>query len=225
MISSDGAGRATPLGMSSEDIRRIYELRRDVRLADARPNDGRCGNVAAAIAAEFGWVRECGYLRLLDGSVSWVHCWNRLTDGRILDATADQFDSHWIGDVVVIDADDAAAANYLANPRQWDLRAATRSEVPTSLVCTSGDDEQLVNARQSEHPWLSLARATLRLVTGWDLDDRLTGIAARALRAKLTVAGEASTADLIRPLLTESIHHAGRRSPQPWIAAEFRSPL
>ncbi len=85
-------------------LQRILELRREVRLADARPNDGRCGNVAAAIAAEFGWKRECGYLRLRDGSVSWVHCWNRVDDVGIVDATADQFGSLWLGDVAVIEA-------------------------------------------------------------------------------------------------------------------------
>ncbi len=89
-------------------LQQILELRRQVRVADARPNDGRCGNVAAAITGEFGWMRECGYLRLRDGSVSWVHCWNRVGDAGIVDATADQFGSLWLGDVPVIEARDEA---------------------------------------------------------------------------------------------------------------------
>lgn len=206
-------------------IRRIYELRRGVRLADARPNDGRCGNVAAAIENEFGWTRECGYLRLLDGSVNWVHCWNRVDEGGIVDATADQFGDLWLGDVVAIDADDASASHYLPNPQEWILRPGSESGNPTSLVCTLGGDERLIVAHDLDHPWPSLARETLRLVTGWDLNDQLVGVAARALRAKITTTAETSTSHLIRPLVTESIQDFGRRTPDPWIAAEFRDPL
>src|SRR5579875_915253 len=77
-------------------VQRIYEIRGEVRRRDARPNDGRCGNVAAALEAEFGWPSQHGYLKLLDATVSWIHCWNRLPNGTIVDATADQFQSLWL---------------------------------------------------------------------------------------------------------------------------------
>lgn len=59
------------------DRQAILALRRQVRFQDGRPYDARCSNVAAALQAQFGWQ----------------HCWNRLADGSILDATADQFES------------------------------------------------------------------------------------------------------------------------------------
>lgn len=87
-------------------LERIRRLRAEVRLRDARPNDGRCGRVAEALETEFGWQRQSGYLKLLDESVSWVHCWNLLDDGSILDATADQFQDLWHGDVIMINSAD-----------------------------------------------------------------------------------------------------------------------
>ena len=56
----------------------ILTLRRRVRFQDGRPYDARCGRVAAALEAQFGWTRQWGRLRLLGARVCWRHCWNRL---------------------------------------------------------------------------------------------------------------------------------------------------
>jgi hypothetical protein len=86
------------------DRKAILTLRRRVRFQDGRPYDALCSKVAAALEAQFGWPRRFGRLRLLDARVGWQHCWNQLADSRILDATADQFESRWLGDIVVLDA-------------------------------------------------------------------------------------------------------------------------
>ncbi|HEV7217196.1 MAG TPA: hypothetical protein VGP33_18965 [Chloroflexota bacterium] len=57
----------------SPDIGQALAIRRQVRLQSGRP-DGRCGKVTEAIAAELGWAYRGGHLRLLDGSICWVHC-------------------------------------------------------------------------------------------------------------------------------------------------------
>ena len=75
------------------DRQTILTLRRQVRFQGGRPYDARCSKAAAAIEEQFGWKREWGRLRLLDSRVCWQHCWNQLPAGRILDATADQFES------------------------------------------------------------------------------------------------------------------------------------
>ena len=101
------------------DRQAILTLRRQVRFQDGRPYDTRCSKVAAALEAQFGWKREWGRLRLLDSRVCWQHCWNQLPGGRILDATADQFESRWLGDVVVLEASDPYAAAYQPAPTPW----------------------------------------------------------------------------------------------------------
>jgi hypothetical protein len=146
-------------------LQRIHDIRREVRLRDARPNDGRCGNVTAALTTEFGWPGRSGYLRLLDGTVSWVHCWNRLDDGTVVDATADQYQGLWLGNVVILEPGEPTTANYLSDPREWVLRFDPTS---AQVTCTYGDDVRLLTADDLDHPWLSLARQSLRLVTGWD---------------------------------------------------------
>ena len=84
----------------------ILTLRQRLRFQDSRPYDARCSKVAAALEAQFGWPRKFGHPRLLDARVCWQHRWNQLADGRILDATADQFESRWLGDLVVLEASD-----------------------------------------------------------------------------------------------------------------------
>lgn len=63
------------------------------------------------------------------------------------------------------------------------------------------------------------------LVTGWQLEDNLVDLAARSLRARLACTGTASTAMLIRPLVTASIQHFALLAPEPWTAVEFNEPL
>src|SRR5712671_5376488 len=98
------------------DRKAILTLRRRVRFQDGRPYDARCSKVAAALEAQFGWKRRWGRLRLLDSRVCWQHCWNQLADGRILDATADQFESRWLGDLVALEASDPHATAYQPAP-------------------------------------------------------------------------------------------------------------
>lgn len=204
---------------------RVRAVRRDIRLSDARPNDGRCGNVSAAIEAEFGWRQECGYLRLLDGSISWVHCWNRLEDGSVLDATSDQFGDLWTGDVTLLRAESDLNRHYLPDPREWLLTLGGSLASRAILVCRSAGESRHLESADPQHPWPSLAGQVLQLATGWLLDERSVSIAARALRARFTVADEASTANAIRPLVTDSIQQVGRRRVEPWIACEFTEGL
>ncbi len=213
--------------MESSVLRRIYEVRGEVRRRDARPNDGRCGNVTKALEAEFGWPGQSGYLRLLDGSVSWVHCWNRLDDGTIVDATADQYQGLWLGDVVILDGSNPMAANYLHVPRRWELhfdRDANTGQIQ-QMRCVSDDEVQIIVPDDRGKPWLSLTRGVLTLVTGWDVNDDLVGLAARALRGKASLADSLSSSDLTTPLILASIQHIAKHSLPPWIAAEFREPL
>lgn len=82
-------------------LERVRAIRRQVRLASGRP-DGRCAQVAAALQTELGWAYRWGHLRLLDGGLCWIHCWNQWPDGTVVDATADQFEDRWLGDVAVL---------------------------------------------------------------------------------------------------------------------------
>jgi hypothetical protein len=205
-------------------LRRIYAVRREVRLRDARPNDGRCGNVTSALSSEFGWAGEWGYLRLLDDTVSWVHCWNRLPDGTILDATADQYQDLWLGDVVVLPATDPLAANYLHAPATWELRFDQFDGGP-SVVCVAGDDVRTVTC-EVERQWESLARGVLRVVCGWELPSDLVDLAARALRARASAETRWTSAELTHVLLNRGIQHLGNRGElRPWVAAEFLDPF
>lgn len=201
-------------------VRRIYDIRSEVRRRDARPNDGRCGNVAAALETEFGWPRQSGYLKLLDDTVSWVHCWNRLADGTVVDATADQFQGLWLGDVITIDPSDPMSANYRHAPSEWKFHFD--QDALDRVTCYSGDDVQFVLC---EATWTLRARAVLRLVTGWELGDELVELAARVLRAKASTEDVITSGELTHPLLIWSIQHLGKQSTPPWIAAEFRAPL
>lgn len=126
-------------------LRRVYEIRGEVRRKGGRPNDGRCGDVTAALEAEFGWQGQYGYLRLLDDTVSWVHCWNRLADGTIVDATADQFQGLWLGDGVTVDPSSPMSANYRHAPRQWEfhIRRDPASGRIEHLTCVSEDDRRV----------------------------------------------------------------------------------
>lgn len=215
---------SAPYGLDDLDLQaRIYALRRDVRLRDARPNDGRCGNVAAAISDALGWEQKYGYLHLLDGTVSWVHCWNKLPDGTLVDATADQFGELWLGDVVAIPPSDPHAARYRHAPEQWELRFERQESL--AIACSSQTEQVTVRAEISEKPWLALAEQVLVLLTGWHLHGDVISLAARTLRAKAASSDVTTTEALIRPLVTEHIEHLARHRGQSWVGEEFSAPL
>src|SRR5260370_16809037 len=117
------------------DRKAILTLRQWVRFQDGRPYDARCSKVAAALKAQFGWKRRSGRLRLLDARVCWQHCWNQLADGRILDATADQFESRWLGDIVVLEVSDPHATAYQPAP-PWTF-TLTKPDDPLQLAAVS----------------------------------------------------------------------------------------
>ncbi len=206
--------------------RRIAELRAEVRLRDGRPNDGRCGHVAEALEAEFGWRRRSGYLLLQDRTVSWVHCWNQLDDGRIVDATADQFQELWIGELIMIEATSPLHSHYLAHPREWQLRPASGEvERPPTVTCRSDDDVRVLPADDLDRPWTALARSVLLLLTGWQVHDQIVDLAARILWARAETATELTSAEFVHPLVIQSIQHLGGLRHPAWIAPEFSQAL
>src|SRR6266851_10350420 len=91
------------------DRKAILTLRQQVRFQDGRPYDARCSKVAAALEAQFGWPRKFGRLRLLD-------------------ATADQFESRWLGDIVVLEALDPHVTAYQPAP-PWTFTLREQAEV------------------------------------------------------------------------------------------------
>src|SRR6266849_837837 len=119
------------------DRNAILTLRRRVRFQDGRPYDARCRPVAA-LEAKFGWPLRWGRLRLLDSRVCWQHCWNQLADGRILDASDDQFESRWLGDIVVLDALDPHATAYQPAPPPWTFTLREQEAVIELIAVRDG---------------------------------------------------------------------------------------
>lgn len=73
---------------------RLHRIASEFRrgLLDGRPSALMCYAVSAPL---HGYLSACGYeTELIEGEVyGRQHFWLRLADGRILDATADQFDA------------------------------------------------------------------------------------------------------------------------------------
>jgi hypothetical protein len=176
------------------DRQAILALRRQVRFEDGRLYDGRCSKVAAALEAQFGWKREWGCLRLLDARVCWQHCWNRLADVCILDATADQFESRWVDDIVVLKASDPHATAYQPAPPGWTLSLQEQKGVIELVVVRDGRDADDVTISCAN--WMAAARQVLTLMTGWSLPDDLVDYAARALRVRALLHQSMTSLDL-----------------------------
>lgn len=71
-------------------IKDISEFREEVRRING--GDGMCHEVSEWIEGEYGWERVDGTYCARNGDVICSpHYWNRMPDGSILDATADQF--------------------------------------------------------------------------------------------------------------------------------------
>ncbi|MFL5701472.1 MAG: hypothetical protein ACJ8AG_01435, partial [Ktedonobacteraceae bacterium] len=150
------------------DRKAILTLRRRVRFQDGRPYDARCRPVAAALEAQFGWPRTFGRLRLLDARVCWQHCWNQLADGCILDATADQFESRWLGDIVMLEASDPHATAYQPAP-PWTFNLREQEEVIELAAVRAGAEGH--DAAMPCASWMAAARQVLTMMTGWSLPD------------------------------------------------------
>ncbi len=205
------------------DRKAILTLRRQIRLQDGRPYDARCGPVAAALEAQFGWKRRFGRLRLLDTRVCWQHCWNQLADGRILDATADQFESRWLGDIVVLEALDPHAMAYQPAPPPWTFTLREQEGVIKLAAVRDGAEGH--GAAMPCASWIAAARQALALMTGWSLPDDLVDCAARALRVRALL-GELMPSGQLDELLTmyEWAHAAAARG-GPWMSSEYATVL
>src|SRR5258708_6433229 len=149
------------------DRKAILTLRRRGRFQDGRPYDAPCSKVAAALEARCGWPGGWGRLRLLDARVCWQHCWNQLADGRILDATADQFESRWLGDLVMLEASDPHATAYQPAPPPWTftLREQERA-IELAAVSDGAPGHHPAVPRPS---WPAPARPSLTMMPGLDL--------------------------------------------------------
>lgn len=205
------------------DRKAILALRRAVRFQQGRPYDARCSQVAQALHTRFGWKREWGRLRLLDARVCWQHCWNWLADGRLLDATADQFESRWLGELVVLEALDPHAQAYQPAPPGWTFTLRERAMGIDLAASRSDALEQ--EATISCANWMGAAEQVFLLMTGWSLPDDLVDYAARVLRVR-TVLHQSITSGELDGLLTmyEFAHAAAARG-GPWLSPEYAAIL
>jgi hypothetical protein len=196
----------------------ILTLRRQVRFQAGRPYDARCSKVATALEAQFGWKREWGRLRLLDTRVCWQHCWNQLPGGRILDA-ADQFESRWLGDIVVLEASDPHAAAYQRAPKPWTFTLREQEEAVELAAARDGAEGR--NTRIACASWMAAAHQVLLLMTGWSLPEDIIDYAARARRVRALL-GESMTSGQLDELLAmyEWAHAAAARG-GPWMSSEY----
>jgi len=143
-----------------ENLERVRGIRRRVRLASGRP-DGRCGKVAEAIQAALGWAYRWGHLRLMDGGICWIHCWNQLPDDTVVDATADQFEERWLGDMVVLPPGDPLHPCYRSAPPGHlfrTVRAGRRLRLLARRAGSNGefepDEEELATAPDTRQGWI-----------------------------------------------------------------------
>jgi GNAT superfamily N-acetyltransferase len=160
-------------------VESIRALRLEVRLAGERL-DGRCGAVSEALERTLGLARQWGHLRLLDGTVCWLHCWNRSADGYLVDATADQFEALFPGDVLVLAPDDPLAGRYLATPppRTFGLHVAAgelRVEVDGVPAGVWSDEPD---------GWIQLADVVLEAMSPWPQPDPVRAFVADHLRRR-----------------------------------------
>jgi hypothetical protein len=161
--------------MEIEEIDQVLAIRSRVRRDSGRP-DGRCGKVAEAIQAELGWAYRWGHLRLLDGGICWIHCWNQLPDGTVVDATADQFEERWLGDVVVLSPGDPLHSHYRSAPPGhlfWAARAGPRIRLLARRAGPNAQFEpgeaELATAPETDQGWSELGARAVEVHCGWRL--------------------------------------------------------
>ena len=205
------------------DRQAILALRREIRFQDGRPYDARCSKVAEALHTRFGWEREWGRLRLLDSRVCWQHCWNRLADDRLLDATVDQFESRWLGDLVVLEADSPHAASYQPTPPGWTFTLWERAAGIDIDAKRSDASEQ--EATISSTNWMDVAEQVLLLMTGWSLPDDLVDYTARVLRVRALLHQSITSGELDGLLTLYEFAHAAAARGEPWMSSEYAALL
>lgn len=190
-------------------VETIRALRREVRLTAERL-DGRCGAVSEALERTLGLTQRWGHLRLLDGTVCWLHCWNQSADGSIIDATADQFEALFPGDVLVLAPDDPLTTRYLAQPpgRAFGLYvSAGRLQVAV--------DEITAGAWPDEpRGWQELADVVLSAISPWPQPEAVRAFVADHLRRRGP--GHFTKRDLEGPIDVWAWERREARRGRPW---------
>jgi hypothetical protein len=216
------------------DLERVRAIRRQVRLESGR-SDGRCGKVAEAIQTELGWAYRWGHLRLLDDGISWIHCWNQLLDGTVVDATADQFEERWLGDVAVLPPGDPRHANYRPAPPGHLFRtvlAGGRRRLLVRRGAPDGefepDERELAMAPDTDAGWAALGARAVEAHSGWRLLSWIGREAGERLR-EAEAAGQALPSRELEVALDAAARQrriAGRgewTSPEWWGSREARA--
>lgn len=205
------------------DRNAILRVRKQVRFQDGRSYDARCSTVAAKLQALFGWKRRWGRLRLLDSRVCWQHCWNQLADGRILDATADQFEARWLRDLVVLEASDLHAMAYQSAPSGWTFTLREQeSMIELDAIRDGAGSHDAVIPCAS---WMEAARQALTMMTGWRLPDDLVDYAARILRVRALLKQSVTSGDLDSLLTMYEWAHTTAVRGAPWMSSEYAAVL
>ena len=136
--------------------------------------------MSEALEREFGLAQRWGHLRLLDGSVCWLHCWNESADGSLVDATADQFEEMFPGDVLILAPTDPLACRYLAAPagRDFDVRLeAGQLQLAVDGVNRGAWADEMQG-------WLELADVVLGAMSPWPQQSDVCEFAAEHLRRR-----------------------------------------
>src|SRR5919197_4112700 len=159
--------------MRTADLERVRAIRRQVRLASGRP-DGRCGKVAEALQTELGWAYRWGHLRLLDDGICWIHCWNQVPNGTVVDATADQFEERWLGDLAVLPPGDPLQASYRPAPPGhlfWTVRTGRQRRLLVRRARADGEFEpvasSLSTAPATQAGWAELGARAVQVHSSW----------------------------------------------------------
>jgi len=156
------------------DIDAIKELRRRVRESSSH-HDGRAGMVSQAIEKEMGFTFRWGHILLMDGYVFWLHCWNELSDGSILDSTVDQFEDRFPGDVILIGRGESLHEHYRSAPphRLFESRVGEASTQEISVTDTSPDGSPQGEPRtlgcwpRDPVGWSAAAKTVLAEMSPW----------------------------------------------------------
>lgn len=212
---------------SADEIEQARAIRRRVRLASGRP-DGRCGKVSEAITAELGWAYRWGHLRLLDGGICWIHCWNQRADGTVVDATADQFEERWLGDVVVLPPDDPRQANYSPAPRGHlfrtlltggQRRLLARGAQPDGAF--GPEEAELASVADTPEGWVALGASAVQVHSGWRLPDWIAEEAGARLR-EAEIAGQALPSRELEFALDAAAQQRRTASHSRWTSPEWQ---